>query len=177
MLADDNADMRDYVSRLLGASCDVRAVGDGEAALEAVRSEAPDLIITDVMMPRLDGFGLLRAIRERRGDTGAAGHSCSRRGPTRRRGIEGLEAGADDYLVKPFSANELVARVNANLKLARSATAKTALERRTEQFERPRSTRRRSASIWSIPAAERSINPIANRSSGSAKSSAAIFPK
>ena len=112
VLAEDNADMRDYVSRLLGASCDMRAVGDGEAALEAIRTEAPDLIITDVMMPRLDGFGLLRAIRSADETSELPVILLSARAGEEAR-IEGLEAGADDYLVKPFSANELVARVNA----------------------------------------------------------------
>ena len=118
LLADDNADMRDYIRRLLGAHHDVEAVTDGEAALEAVRRRRPDLIITDVMMPKLDGLGLVRAIR---GDaelsdlpiimlSARAGEEAS---------IEGLSAGADDYLVKPFSARELIARVNAALVMTR----------------------------------------------------------
>ena len=118
LLADDNADMRDYICRLLGAHYEVEAVADGEAALEAAREHRPDLIITDVMMPKLDGLGLIRAIR---GDpelsdlpiimlSARAGEEAS---------IEGLSAGADDYLVKPFSARELVARVNTLLAMAR----------------------------------------------------------
>ena len=135
VVADDNADMRDYVSRLLGVSCDVRAVADGAAALEAVRNETPDLIITDVMMPRLDGFGLLRAIRDEEETRELPVILLSARAGEEAR-IEGLGAGADDYLVKPFSANELVAEFDANLKLARiRRAARTALERRTEQFE------------------------------------------
>ena len=134
VLAEDNADMRDYVSRLLGASCDVRAVGDGEAALEAVGTKAPDLIITDVMMPRLDGFGLLHAIRSAEETKELPVILLSARAGEEAR-IEGLEAGADDYLVKPFSANELVARVNANLKLARiRQAAKAALARSEERL-------------------------------------------
>ena len=61
--ADDNADMRDYVSHLLGGRFDVQTVADGHAALEAVRAHPPDLVLSDVMMPRLDGFGALRALR------------------------------------------------------------------------------------------------------------------
>ena len=61
--ADDNADMRDYVRRLLGVHYDVEAVVNGKAALDAVRARRPDLVLTDVMMPQLDGFGLLRALR------------------------------------------------------------------------------------------------------------------
>src|SRR6201999_1752457 len=64
LLADDNADMRDYVRRLLIAQgYEVEAVEDGEAALAAARQAAPGLALTDVMMPKLDGFGLLRGIR------------------------------------------------------------------------------------------------------------------
>ncbi|MGN6550486.1 MAG: response regulator [Pararhizobium sp.] len=118
LLADDNADMRDYVRRLLGGTHEVEAVEDGIAALEAVRRRRPDLVLTDVMMPRLDGFGLIRAVRE---DTdlldlpiivlsARAGEEAS---------AEGLDAGADDYLVKPFSARELVTRVDAALAMAR----------------------------------------------------------
>ncbi|HYP89546.1 MAG TPA: response regulator [Polyangiaceae bacterium] len=63
LLADDNADMRDYVQRLLAGRYVVRTVADGEAALAAARFSVPDLVLTDVMMPRLDGFGLLRALK------------------------------------------------------------------------------------------------------------------
>ena len=116
--ADDNADMRDYVRRLLSQHWTVETVGDGQAALEAVRVRRPDLVLTDVMMPRLDGFDLLRALR---GDPGTRGIPVilvsARAGEESR--VEGLEAGADDYLVKPFSARELIARVNARLELAR----------------------------------------------------------
>jgi CheY-like chemotaxis protein len=64
LLADDNADMREYLSRLLRRFWHVEPVADGQAALAAVRADPPDLVITDVMMPRLDGFGLMRALRE-----------------------------------------------------------------------------------------------------------------
>jgi PAS domain S-box-containing protein len=119
LLADDNADMRAYVERLLRAQgWEVEAVEDGAEALEAARARPPDLILSDVMMPRLDGFGLLRALRE---DTrthtvpfillsARAGEEAT---------VEGLSAGADDYLTKPFSARELVARVGAALAIAR----------------------------------------------------------
>ncbi len=109
--------MRDYLRRLIGVRYDVEAVPDGQVALESARRRRPDLILTDVMMPRLDGFGLLRALR---GDSGLrevpvimlsarAGEEAS---------VEGLEAGADDYLTKPFSARELLARVRAHLDMA-----------------------------------------------------------
>lgn len=118
VLADDNADMRDYVARLLQRYYDVTAVDDGQAALDVIKSKATDLVITDVMMHRLDGFGLLKAIRQDpsialtplimlSAKAGEAAH------------INGLTAGADDYLVKPFGAGELLARVNTRLELAR----------------------------------------------------------
>lgn len=117
LLVDDNADMRDYVKRLLHNRYQVEAVGDGLAALEAIRTQLPDLVLTDVMMPRLDGFGLLRALRsdDRTREipiillSARAGEEAQ---------VEGLEAGADDYLIKPFNARELIARVNANLDMA-----------------------------------------------------------
>jgi CheY-like chemotaxis protein len=63
LLADDNADMRHYLARLLAERYAVAAVADGAAALAAARKRIPDLVLTDVMMPRLDGFGLLRELR------------------------------------------------------------------------------------------------------------------
>ncbi len=118
LLADDNADMRAYVARLLATRHEVEAVADGEAALEAAHKRRPDLILTDIMMPRLDGFGLIKAVRENEALrdlpvivlSARAGEEAS---------IEGLAAGADDYLIKPFSARELMARVDAALTLAR----------------------------------------------------------
>jgi DNA-binding response OmpR family regulator len=118
LLADDNADMRDYVKRLLLIQgYEVETVGDGIAALARIHERTPDLVLTDVMMPRLDGLGLLRSLRD---------DPCTRQIPiillSARAGdesrISGLEAGADDYLIKPFSARELLARVEASLKLA-----------------------------------------------------------
>jgi PAS domain S-box-containing protein len=122
LLADDNADMRDYLCRLLTERYDVENASDGQPALEAAPRDRPDLVLSDVMMPRLDGFGLLRAIRsdsDRRDVpvillSARAGEEAS---------VEGLEVGADDYLIKPFSARELQARVRANLDMA--ATRKT----------------------------------------------------
>ena len=119
LLADDNTDMRDYVCRLLEAQgYTVEAVGDGEAALAAARARVPNLILSDVMMPRLDGFGLLRAIR---GEAALAETPVillsARAGEEAK--IEGLDAGADDYLIKPFAARELLARVSANIQMAR----------------------------------------------------------
>ena len=118
VLADDNSDMRDYLRRLLATSYEVEAVGDGEAALAAARRRRPDLVLSDVMMPGLDGFGLLAALRADPSLrdvpvlllSARAGEEAS---------VEGLRAGADDYLPKPFSARELLARVATNIEVAR----------------------------------------------------------
>jgi signal transduction histidine kinase/DNA-binding response OmpR family regulator len=118
LLADDNADMRDYVRRLLAERYEVEAVGDGQAALEAARRRRPDLVLSDVMMPRLDGFGLLQTLRADPALRDVPIVLLSARAGEEAK-IEGIEIGADDYLVKPFSARELVARVAANLEMAR----------------------------------------------------------
>jgi signal transduction histidine kinase len=119
LLADDNADMRDYVARLLiERGWFVEAVGDGSAALAAARRRRPDLVLTDVMMPGLDGFALMRALRREPATATVPVVLLSARAGEEAR-IEGAEAGADDYLVKPFGAQELLARVGAQLTLAR----------------------------------------------------------
>ncbi|WP_293677852.1 ATP-binding protein [uncultured Phenylobacterium sp.] len=118
LLADDNADMLGYVSRLLeGQGYIVESVSDGALALESARRSLPDLVLSDVMMPKVDGFDLLRGIR---GDPALAGVPVillsARAGEEAK--VEGLEAGADDYMIKPFAARELLARVNANIQMA-----------------------------------------------------------
>ena len=119
LLADDNADLRAYIARLLAErGYEVTSAADGEAALDAIRRRRPDLVVTDVMMPRLDGFGLLRAIREDPALRDLPVVVLSARAGEEAK-VEGLEAGADDYLAKPFSARELLARVAANIALAR----------------------------------------------------------
>lgn len=117
LIADDNADMRDYLVRLLEPRYQVEAVPDGSVALEKIQQQAPTLVISDVMMPSLDGFGLLQKLRSTdRTRTLPVILLSARAGEDAR--IEGLQAGADDYLVKPFSARELLARVDAQLQLA-----------------------------------------------------------
>jgi PAS domain S-box-containing protein len=119
LVVDDNADLREYVGRLLRQQgWTVQAVADGAEALAAVRAARPDLLLTDVMMPNLDGFGLLRALREDAATRSIPVIMLSARAGEESR-VEGLVAGADDYLVKPFSAQELVARVATHLQLAR----------------------------------------------------------
>ncbi|MEO8038560.1 MAG: ATP-binding protein [Betaproteobacteria bacterium] len=135
VLADDNADMRDYVRDLLAPYYNVETVADGESALAAVRRERPDLILSDVMMPRLDGFGLLAAIRNDEVLRGVPVLLLSARAGEEAR-IEGLDSGADDYIVKPFSARELLARVGALLELRHMRrSADEAFRLRTAQYE------------------------------------------
>lgn len=118
VLADDNADMRQYIARLLAERYAVEAVADGEAALAAAQERRPDLILSDIMMPRLDGFGLLRDLRNDPSLRNVPVILLSARAGEEAR-IEGLEHSADDYLIKPFSARELLARVQAHLDMAR----------------------------------------------------------
>jgi signal transduction histidine kinase len=119
LLCDDNADMRQYVGQLLVAQgWDVEAVEDGAAALTSVEARLPDLVLSDVMMPKLDGFGVLRALRQDEKTRHLPVILLSARAGEEAR-VEGMDAGADDYLVKPFAARELVARVRAQLSAAR----------------------------------------------------------
>nr|MDZ8049680.1 ATP-binding protein [Nostoc sp. DedQUE02] len=118
LLVDDNADMRDYVARLLSKQWQVEAVNNGVAALAAVSLQPPDLVLTDVMMPEMDGFELLSALRSDPKTKGIPIIMLSARAGEEA-AIEGLQAGADDYLIKPFSAQELVARVDSHLQMAR----------------------------------------------------------
>jgi PAS domain S-box-containing protein len=134
LLADDNADMREYVSRLLRDRYDVDAVIDGLEALKTARERTPDLVLTDVMMPRLDGFGLLKELRaDEHLKTVPIILLSARAGEEAR--VEGVESGADDYLIKPFSARELVARVDAHLTMSRlRAEGETALRESEERM-------------------------------------------
>jgi DNA-binding response OmpR family regulator len=122
LLADDNADMREYARRLLNPQYEVKVVADGKAALQAMHERRPDLLLSDVMMPRLDGFGLLAATRADPALRDLPVILLSARAGDEAR-VEGLDAGADDYLVKPFAARELLARVRSNLDLARMRRA------------------------------------------------------
>jgi PAS domain S-box-containing protein len=124
LFAEDNSDMRDYIRRLLAEQYEVETVADGQAALERILANPPDLVLADVMMPRLDGFGLVHRLRaDERTRTLPFIMLSARAGEEAR--VEGLNAGVDDYLVKPFSARELLARVGTHLEMARLRRAAT----------------------------------------------------
>lgn len=118
LVADDNADMRGYLQRLLGEEYEVEVVANGEDALRAAHARRPDLIVSDMMMPRLDGAGLLLALRSDEVLKSIPVILLSARAGDESR-IAGLEFGADDYLVKPFSARELLARVGSQISMAK----------------------------------------------------------
>jgi signal transduction histidine kinase len=132
VLADDNADMRHYVCELLRGAYRVETVADGLDALAAARREVPDLVLCDVMMPNLDGFGLMRALRADAELAEVPVIMLSARAGEESR-IEGFERGADDYIVKPFHARELLARVGALLEL--TTLRRGAMASRNEQLQ------------------------------------------
>ncbi|MEU9661752.1 SpoIIE family protein phosphatase [Streptomyces chartreusis] len=117
LVVDDNADMRAYLTQLLQPDYDVLPAADGRAALELALAQPVELVLSDVMMPRMDGFELVRALRaDPRTSrlpivllTARAGEEES---------VQGRQAGADDYLAKPFSARQLLARVRTGLELS-----------------------------------------------------------
>ncbi|MDB5104801.1 MAG: hypothetical protein JWP91_2490 [Fibrobacteres bacterium] len=119
LVVEDNADMRDYVHRLLEKHWDVDAAQDGPTALAKVQVDRPDLILSDVMMPGMDGFALLRELRKDPETRFTPVILLSARAGEEST-TEGLEAGADDYLIKPFSARELLTRVSAQIKTAQA---------------------------------------------------------
>jgi PAS domain S-box-containing protein len=131
LLADDNADLREYARRLLAEHYEVHVVADGQAALEAAHELRPQLIVSDVMMPRLDGFALIRAVRADPQLRPIPIILLSARAGEEAR-IEGLDRGADDYLVKPFNARELLVRAGT---LIRSAELRRRAEEARAQFE------------------------------------------
>ena len=118
LLVDDNADMRDYLKRLLTQRWQVETAANGAIALNRIQQQLPDLVLTDVMMPEIDGFQLLKTLRADPITQSIPIILLSARAGEEST-VEGLEAGADDYLIKPFSARELIARVETQLQMAR----------------------------------------------------------
>jgi len=180
LVADDNADMREYVSRLLRPRWDVESVGDGRAALTSVRQGRADLVLADVMMPELDGFELLQAVRADAATRDVPVILLSARAGEESR-IEGLRAGADDYVTKPFSARELLARVEAHLRLkqlreraeaerqtllAREQTARREAEERSEVLETVSRIGRRLATQTELTPLVQSFTDEATRLAG-----------
>ena len=127
LVVEDNADMRDYIAGLLAQDYVVATATDGLDALEKLPEFRPDLVVTDVMMPRLDGFGLLERLQADPATTAIPVIMLSARAGSDGT-VEGLEAGADDYLGKPFSARELQARVRVNMELDRNRRLRESLE-------------------------------------------------
>jgi len=148
LLADDNADMREYVQRLLSAQFNVVTATDGEDAFQKTVRYKPDLLLSDVMMPRLDGFGLLKRVRQTPGLQHTPVILLSARTGEEAK-VGGLAAGADDYLVKPFGARELLARVEGNIRIAKERMSVMAsyaerledeVQKRTEELLRVNSS-------------------------------------
>jgi signal transduction histidine kinase len=129
LLADDNADMAAYARRLLSERWAVDTAGNGREAIRMARERRPDVIVADIMMPELDGLGLLRELRSDLDLRSIPVILLSARAGEEAR-IEGLAAGADDYLVKPFSSRDLIARVDAQLIRARARTLEDEHSRR-----------------------------------------------
>jgi signal transduction histidine kinase len=131
LLVDDSRDMREYVMRLLQPRFQVIPAEDGQHALELLDTGVqPDLVLSDVMMPRLDGFGLLKALRARPLTENTPIIFLSARAGEEAR-IEGFDVGADDYVVKPFSARELVTRIDTHVRLSRQ---RREVDRRKDVF-------------------------------------------
>lgn len=122
LVADDNADMREYIERLLGNEFKVMTAIDGEDAFDKLLSFKPDLLVSDIMMPKLDGFGLLEKIQNHSDTKNIPVIFLSARAGEEAR-LDGLNAGAADYLVKPFSGKELIAIVKANIKIVKTQKA------------------------------------------------------
>ncbi len=118
LVVDDNRDMRDYLKELLSSQFDVETAPNGRIAFERAKASLPDLVVSDVMMPEMDGLQLLTALRQEPSTATIPLILVSARAGEEP-AIEGMETGADDYVVKPFTARELIARVHSHIKIAR----------------------------------------------------------
>jgi two-component system response regulator MprA len=125
LIVEDDPPVRRMLERGLGAEgFEVRSAPDGGRALAMVEESAPDLVVLDVAMPGLDGFGVCRRLRER-GVTGGVLMLTARDAVEDR--VRGLEAGADDYVVKPFAMQEVVARLRALLRRGRDGSTRVSV--------------------------------------------------
>jgi CheY-like chemotaxis protein len=119
LVVDDNPDMRSYIGGILSKYWDVESTVDGEEAFDSALNNPPSLILSDIMMPNLDGFGLMHKLRAHPNTKSVPIILLSARAGDNSV-IEGLDMGADDYLVKTtFSEKELVARVNNHIELGK----------------------------------------------------------
>jgi signal transduction histidine kinase len=140
LVVDDNADMREYIYSLLSRQFNVVTASNGQEALEKIKEEKPTLLLSDVMMPVMDGIQLVKEIKSRQETSNLPVILLTARAGEGSR-VEGYETGADDYLIKPFAAKELVARIKAQVLIAKRRDATEAdLERkvreRTQQLEK-----------------------------------------
>lgn len=118
LIVDDNADMRNYLIRILESGYHVMTASNGLQALDRIARVVPDLVVSDIMMPVMDGVELLKRIKGNHDTAHIPVMLLSARAGEESK-IEGYEVGADDYLVKPFAARELLARVRSQIQLAR----------------------------------------------------------
>ncbi len=119
LIVDDNSDMRTYIEHLLDNFFFTATASNGKEALEKVENFRPDIIITDIMMPVMDGIELLQHLKTNPKTAALPVIFLSARAGEEAK-IEGLEVGADDYLVKPFSSKELIARIKSHLKITQT---------------------------------------------------------
>jgi two-component system OmpR family response regulator len=124
LIEDDSAIAEFLVRGLREAGCAVDRVADGQAGLEAATASSYDVAIVDLMLPKLDGFGVIEALRKRGSSVPVLILSARRSVDDR---VRGLQAGGDDYLTKPFAFAELLARVHALVRRATRATEPTSL--------------------------------------------------
>jgi two-component system response regulator ResD len=121
LVVDDEPIVREVLERYLHrGGFDVATAGDGRAALDSFEANHPDLIVLDLMLPGIDGLEVFRRIRDQRRDTGVI--MLTARGEETDR-VVGLDLGADDYIAKPFSPREVVARARAVLRRSGIGTA------------------------------------------------------